>query len=94
MLEKEKQELHGSLRAQIKTVPLRDIEPRIKRIVGGAISLAELPKKARIQLAQIIKLNTWHGEVIDSRRHEKHHGYVGHGKKRHGKHEKKHKKHH
>jgi hypothetical protein len=63
-LEFERQALHGRAAQQIRPIPIRQIEEQVRHLAPGAISLAELPKKDRLELLKLAKLERWVGREL------------------------------
>ncbi|HSH17919.1 MAG TPA: helicase-related protein, partial [Candidatus Saccharimonadales bacterium] len=60
---------------RIPPVPLKAIEAKVRRIAQGAISVAELPKKERIELYKLAKLESWlDQELVESLNAPRHGG--------------------
>ncbi|HEX8182458.1 MAG TPA: helicase-related protein [Candidatus Saccharimonadales bacterium] len=85
-LEKERMTIRGTHHQRVHAVPLKRIEEKIRAIAPGAISVAELPKKDRIQLAQLARLETWlgknfmqHAHIASPGQGARHHENRSHG---------------
>lgn len=63
-LEKERRHLQQGYNRRIPMTPLRQVQQRVRAIVGGAISLDELSDGQREELAKLSKLQTYVGEVF------------------------------
>ncbi|MDB5181452.1 MAG: hypothetical protein JWP13_215 [Candidatus Saccharibacteria bacterium] len=58
-LEKQRQTLSNANFHRIPAIPLKRIEEKVRGIVHGAISVAELPKREKIELFKLAKLESW-----------------------------------
>jgi HrpA-like RNA helicase len=63
-LEKERRHLQQGYNRRIPMTPLRQVQQRVRAIVGGAISLDELSDGQRDELAKLGKLQTYIGEAF------------------------------
>lgn len=63
-LEKERRHLQQGYNRRIPMTPLRQVQQRVRSIVGGAISLEELSEGQRSDLAKLSKLQTYIGEAF------------------------------
>lgn len=82
-LEKERQKLQIINSRRVPIIPVREVQGRVRQSAEGAIALFELPKKIRIELSKLAKLETYIGEHSMSRlnvpdeksRHGRHHSH-------------------
>jgi pre-mRNA-splicing factor ATP-dependent RNA helicase DHX38/PRP16 len=58
-LARQHQDLAAVNYRRIPPVPLKRIEEKVRLIAGGAMSVAELPKRERIELYKLAKLENW-----------------------------------
>ncbi|MBL8159642.1 ATP-dependent RNA helicase [Candidatus Saccharibacteria bacterium] len=58
-LEKDRQTLQIVNQRRIPTVPVRQVQQRVRQIAAGAISLLDLNKKQRIELSKLAKVQTY-----------------------------------
>jgi HrpA-like RNA helicase len=63
-LENERRQLQRGYSRRIPMVPLRQVQQRVRAIVGGAMSLDELGSGQRDELAKLGKMQTYVGEVF------------------------------
>jgi hypothetical protein len=82
-LEKERQTLQIINSRRIPIVPLRQVQNRVQHIAQGIVSLYQLPKKDRIELSKLAKIETYIGSSFmqrlntspDRSRHGRHHSH-------------------
>lgn len=81
-LEKERHSIRFA-RPRIPEIPVKQIQNQIRHIAPGALTLAELSKKQRIELSKLTKLETHLGErytqALQQRQHRSHHTFKRHG---------------
>ena len=63
-LEKERRQLQRGHHRKIPMIPVRQIQQKVKAIVGGAVSLDELNDKQRETLGKLSKMQTYLGDVF------------------------------
>ena len=63
-LEKERRQLQRGYSKKIPMVPVRQIQQKVRAIVGGAMSLDELNDQQRDMLARLAKMQTYLGDVF------------------------------
>lgn len=85
-LESERRHLQQGYNRRIPMIPLRQIQQKVRAIVGSAMSLEELSEYQREDLTKLGRLETYLGDVfvakIKSLRHKKEERYADHSGRR------------
>ena len=81
-LEKERHSVRFA-RPRIPEVPIKQVQNQIRHIAPGAITIAELSKKQRVELSKLTKLESYLGEkykaALQQRQHHSRHTFRRHG---------------